>query len=225
MSIADDTVPPPKDLSVILSEIAVSTGADGRELGAALQASDKRGYALFLLFSFVLLILPIDIVLPQIAALTLIVCGLALMGGATAPYLPGFIGKRRLKKTTLESLASFAKSQESWSQLLVQPRFAEFAAMEKLMGLLIIVLGLLVATPGMPDLIAALAVLTLALGLLQRDGFVMLIGVAIATGWIAFVAAMVAGAAMHAPYGQGWLETHAKWASDLLASMNKPAAP
>jgi hypothetical protein len=224
MSIAD-TVPPPKDLSVVLGDIAARTGADGRELGAVLQASDKRGYALFLLLAFALLILPIDIGLPQFAALTLIVCGLALMGGATAPYLPGFIGKRRLKKTTLESLASFAKNQESWSQLLLQPRFAEFAAMEKLVGLLIVVLGALVAAPGMPDLIAALAVLTLALGMLQRDGLVMLIGVAIAVGWIAFVVAMVTGAAMNAPYGAGWLETHAKWASDLLANLNRPAAP
>jgi hypothetical protein len=164
-------------------------------------------------------------VLPQIAALTLVVCGLALMGGATAPYLPGFLGKRRLKKTTLESLASFAKKQESWSQLLVQPRFAEFAAMDKLAGLLIVVLGLFVAAPGMPDLIASLAVLMLGLGLLQRDGLVTLIGIAIAIGWIAFVVAMAAGAAMNAPYGVGWLETHAKWASDLLAGAGKPAAP
>ncbi len=214
--------PPQKDASDVLREVAGAVGADGIQLKAALAGADKRGFALFFLFAFVLLLLPIDIVLPQIAGLTLLVCGFGMMGGAAAPWLPGFIGKRTLKKESVVGLAQMFEGM-AWSKLVLSPR-APWLVGDKLIGFVVLLVGIVVASPGLPDLIPALAMLALALGLMQRDGLVMLIGLATAIGWLAFIGAMVAGYFTQQPYAVGWVSDHIAWLSQI-AIPGQDAAP
>jgi len=180
-----DSSPPLKDAASVVRAVASGVSSDGITWKDALAGSDQRGFAPFLLFAFVLLLLPIDAVLPPIAGVTMIVCGLGLAVGAAAPWLPGFLAQRRISRAGLERLA-------------IAP---------------------------LPNLIPALAVLALAMGLLQRDGLVTLIGVAVGVGWIAFLGAMAAGVAAHATYASGWAQDNAPALVTLLQHGAPPPHP
>ena len=220
MSIADSvSLPPLKDAASLVRGIAAEAGTDGLEYREIMRRADRRGFAPFLLFAFVLLILPINIVLPQIAAVTMIVCGLGLLFKAPGPWLPGFIAKRKANNLALDKLANFFAAQQGWLGAVVQPRHPEFALGlgERVAALSIVLLGFAVAVP-FPDLIPALAVLALALGLFERDGLVMMIGTAAAFGWLAFLITMIAGTITNAPFAAYWASDHAPFLANALAA-------
>jgi hypothetical protein len=218
MVMIDETpLPPLKDAAAVARQAAAGVPAEGLEWRAALAAMDKRGFAPFLLAAAFLLILPIDFALPQIAGVTIIVCALALLAGAQAPPLPWFVAKMRVKKERLEGVAKFFDDLD-WARLVLTPRHAEFAtgAGETLAALALLLLGIASAA-GLPNTLPALGVCAIGLGLLQRDGLVMLIGVAVAIGWIAFLVAMAVGAHLNAPFASGWMNENAAWALKYLA--------
>ena len=222
VTIDDTPLPPLKDAAAVTREAAAQTPAEGSEWREAMRLMDRRAFAPFLLAAAFLLIMPIDLILPQIAGVTMIVCGLGLLMGAAAPPLPWFVGKMKARKSSLEGLAKFFDEQ-SWAHLIVNPRMAEFSTGlgETMAALSILILGIEVTAP-LPDLIPALGVLALGLGLLQRDGLVMLIGVAVAIGWTAFLIAMAVGAHMNAPFASGWMSEHAGWALHFIAPRPAP---
>ena len=218
MTVIDDLAMPAsasQDVAALVRDVVAQAGPEGLEYREVLRRIDKRGFAVFILFAAVLLFIPIGLVLPQIAALTLIVCGLGLLFGAQAPWLPGVLGKRKASRAGLEKLAAFLADQQSWSHWLLTPRHREFAldAGERVAAIGLLLLGLSVALP-LPTAAPALGALAFGFGLLQRDGLVMTIGTAVAFGWAAFLATMVVGVAMNAPFAGGWAHDQAPWLID-----------
>ena len=64
--------PPMKDSAALMREIAEGAGAEGLEYREVLRRFDRRGYVPFILFAAILLLAPIEIILHQVAAVTLV---------------------------------------------------------------------------------------------------------------------------------------------------------
>ena len=214
--------PAPASAAAVVRSIAASAGAEGLEYREILRRADRRGYAPFILFAALLLLLPINIFFPQLAALTLLVCGAGLFFNAPTPWLP-LIAKRKANQAALDKVAGFIASQESWLSAIVAPRHPELStgAGEKTAALAMILIGVSVAAP-LPHVIPALAALALALGLFERDGLVLMIGAAVSFGWVAFLTTMLGGLVAGASFASDWGQDHALWLVKIVGGGGQP---
>jgi len=117
--------------------------------------------------------------------LALALCGARIAFGHE-PWLPGFILDRRVPRRALEKMLGFAAALYRRIERFVRPRLTQvfdWAGMRALIGLSIAVAGILLALPIPPpfpftNTIPGFAVIFLAIGLLERDGLLILIGYA-----------------------------------------------
>lgn len=168
--------------SEILQDVASGFTEDRITVFAIKDAIKEKGFAIMLLvFS-----LPLSIPLPvppgttTIAALPLLVLSFQAAIGIKSPWLPDFIGQKSLKRTTLaavvEKSAPFLRKIEK----ITKPRFSTVAYLlsGKMFGVLVMLCSLSIAVPlPLTNFIPAIGIVLLSLGLLSKDGAIMLLGI------------------------------------------------
>jgi hypothetical protein len=125
-------------------------------------------------------------------AVPLLFFGLQMFGGYRTPWLPGFIAKREIAKKdlerTLERGAPFLRRIES----VCRPRllFMTGRIGERLLGLLVFILAVVIALPGPgTNFLPGLAIAFMSIAIIQRDGLLLSLGVlasggALYVGWL-----------------------------------------
>lgn len=140
------------------------------------------GHSAFGMFLFVA-ILPGFIPVPGaggvVAGPLVMLIGLQLVAGLAQPWLPGFVARRGPRRRTLER---FHRRIAPWLgrlERLVRPRMQGLVGSRlanSVTGLLVLVLGLLLALPiPMTNYLFAGLLLLFALALLERDGALLLV--------------------------------------------------
>jgi hypothetical protein len=129
-----------------------------------------------------------------LAALVMLIPGMQMLLGYRAPLLPRFVRRREIRRDRLRALGAKVLPWLQRMERFVRPRWfrvTQSAPFTRLIGLLVICLALIIMLPtplsnGPP----AMAVLTLSLGLLERDGLLV-------TGGMLFgLAALAIGASI-----------------------------
>jgi hypothetical protein len=151
-------------------------------LGAILEATGDRGFHLLLLLIALPFLTPIP--LPGLSipfGLVVAVIGARLAVGRR-PWLPQRLLQRELSPRFLNRLLRGASRMVALLELLLRPRLRfvqEFFVFRRLAGLLIAVSGLYLVPPlpvPFSNALAALTVVLLAAGALERDGLFFLAG-------------------------------------------------
>ena len=127
--------------------------------------------------------LPMPPPIPLVCGLVLLVIAIQIVAGMSAPWLPRRLLDQSIARATVEKAVSRAvpllRRLERWSR----PRLSVFdgAVGMRGMGVLILALALalIVAPPFFGQIPLGLAVSLIGLGLVERDGFVVLIGLLI----------------------------------------------
>jgi hypothetical protein len=156
--------------------------ADGRGLPVAhaVMAMEDRGYAfgvLLLVFPFVLPIPSLGMALP--IGTFLAMAGLVLARGGT-PSLPGFLQRREIAYPALRALAGAAGRAKSLGGVL-RPRLAGLTSgpARAAVGLSLFCAASILALPiplPLSNFFPAVAILLLAVGLIEGDGVLVLAG-------------------------------------------------
>ncbi|HUG52018.1 MAG TPA: exopolysaccharide biosynthesis protein [Vicinamibacteria bacterium] len=182
---APDAVGPmfPRDVARLLAM------AEGRPLSIerVLATMDDRGYALalvFLAFPFVLPVPSLGMSAP--IGFFLALGGLTLARGAT-PSLPGFLRRRQIAYPALRALAAAVERGRHLGAFVLRPRlpFALAGPARAALGLSLCGAALILALPiplPLSNFLPALAILMLALGLLEGDGLWVIAGHAATLG-------------------------------------------
>jgi hypothetical protein len=157
--------------------------ADGQSLpiGRAMTAMEDRGYALalvFLAFPFVLPIPSLGMSAP--IGFFLALAGLAMARGAT-PDLPGFLQRREIAFPALRALAALVEKVRRLSAHVLRPRLGALTAGPARMaiGLSLCCAAIILALPiplPLSNFFPAVAILLLAVGLLEGDGLLVMAG-------------------------------------------------
>jgi hypothetical protein len=157
--------------------------ADGQSLpiGRAMTAMEDRGYALalvFLAFPFVLPIPSLGMSAP--IGFFLALAGLAMARGAT-PDLPGFLQRREIAFPALRALAALVEKGRRLSAHVLRPRLGALTAGPARMaiGLSLCCAAIILALPiplPLSNFFPAVAILLLAVGLLEGDGLLVMAG-------------------------------------------------
>lgn len=173
----------------LLDEIATGDPADLLTFGELLDRFRHRSYGLFLLLVLLPVFIPIPVGIGGVCGPLISLIGAQLLLQFEHPWLPGFLSRQQFKR---QLLIGFQLRFGKWLrrlEKLSRPRHEELfdrAPWRAFSGLLLIVLGILLALP-VPgtNYPFGIIILLFSLGLIERDGVIL------AIGWLLGIAEIV----------------------------------
>jgi hypothetical protein len=192
-------------ISVRLDRLVAEAPQETVTLGWVLDQLHERAFGLFLLILALPCCIPLLYGIPQVVALPLMFVSAQLLLGRRTPWLPAGLADRRI---AVRSLAALSERAGPWLRRiegLSRPRLSALThpPLDRIVGLGLVLFSasILVPLPG-TNTVPGFAVVLVAMGLLQRDGVLALIGSVIGLAWIATL--ILAGATL-VTLIRGWL--------------------
>lgn len=192
-------------ISQQLAQLATEAPADTVTLDWVLHHLNERAFGLFLLVLALPCCIPFLYGIPQVVALPLMLVSVQILMGRRSPWLPSKLGGRTVSKEGLHSLSERAGPWLRKIEAISRPRLTALSRppLDRLVGLGLVLFSasILVPLPG-TNSVPGVAVVIISMGLLQRDGLLILLGLVLGTAWIATL--IIAGATL-ATLLRGWL--------------------
>jgi len=195
----------------VLKRIDGDAGADGMSVAKIIDRLDERAFGL------IILLLTIPCLVPglpgaQIIAVPIFLLAVQMLFGRNEPWLPDVFMRARIKKSWIASVAAFADKRLNWTERLARPRWRALASGlgERIAALFMALAAITLMLP-ITNTIPSLALLLLALGIIERDGVFTALGALVATAWLSALAALIAGVLMGGGIVANLLAEHAPW--------------
>jgi len=195
------------DLAISEQLVQLATDAPSQTvtLDWVLNQLNERAFGLFLLVLALPCCIPFLYGIPQVVSLPLMFVSFQILLGRTSPWLPTRLGARTVSKDGLQSLADRAGPWLRKIEAVSRPRLTALSRppVDRFVGLGLVLFSasILVPLPG-TNSVPGIAVVMISMGLLQRDGLLILAGLLLGTVWIATL--IVAGATL-ATLLRGWI--------------------
>ena len=174
-------------ISERLDQLAANAPTDTVTLSWVLDDLNERAFGLFLLFLALPCCIPFLYGVPQIVALPMMFVSVQILFGRRSPWLPEKLGARTVSKDSLTGLAERAGPWLRRIEALSRPRLTALtrAPADRMGGLALMLFSasILVPLPG-TNTVPGFAVVIVSMGLLQRDGALVILGSIIGTLWI-----------------------------------------
>ncbi|MEL7025815.1 MAG: exopolysaccharide biosynthesis protein [Pseudomonadota bacterium] len=171
-----------------LDALATSTEDENVTLDWVLGQLHERAFGLFLLVLALPCCIPFLYGLPQIVSLPLMFVSAQILIGRSTPWLPKRLGARSVSTSGLKNLSDRARPWLERIEAVSHPRLTVLTRppVDRFVGLALVLFSasILVPLPG-TNTVPGFAVVVIAMGLLQRDGILVLLGVVLGTVWIA----------------------------------------
>lgn len=195
----------PMEISRRLAMLAENVEGDAASMDWIMAQLHERAFGLFLLVLALPCCIPFLYGVPQIVALPLMFISAQILLGRTMPWLPRKLGARTVSKVALEDLSRRATPWLQRIETVSRPRLASLTRrpLDQVVGLTLVLFSasILVPLPG-TNTVPGIAVVIVAMGLLQRDGVLVILGSLLGTAWIASL--VFAGATLVSLL-RGWL--------------------
>lgn len=200
-----DHVVDERTISDRLDQLAENASGKSVSLDWILEQLHERAFGLFLLVLALPCCIPFLYGIPQVVALPLMFVSAQIFMGRQTPWLPERLSVRAVSSEGLHSLADRAGPWLRRIEAFSRPRYAQLtrAPLDRIVGLALVLFSasILVPLPG-TNTVPGFAVVLISMGLLQRDGILVMIGMLTGTAWIASL--IFAGATLVSLI-QGWL--------------------
>jgi hypothetical protein len=176
----------------LLDTLAEGAGGEALTLGDLLDRFRERAYGVFLLVSVLPAFVPLPVGAGAISGPLVSLIGLQLLAQMAHPWVPKFIARRELSRDGVTKFRNRTRRLLGWIEKVSRPRtegLIEHPAARTLTGLLLVVLGALLALP-LPatNYPFGLILLAYAIALIERDGRLMAIAWVLGVAEIATVA-------------------------------------
>jgi len=201
----------------VTRQLADAASEDGLTLDEILDRMDERAFGLAILIMSIPCLVPGLYGPPQILGLPIILFAGQMLIGRTEPWLPSGMRARRVPKSWLEGMASFAEKRLSWLERLARPRLSALARGlgERIAALMMIVATLCIVIP-FTNTVPSVALALLSIGVLQRDGLLVLGGSLIALAWAGLVVGIPIGIIFGVGFVVEFAREHMPWAIGLF---------
>ncbi|MEO9682712.1 MAG: exopolysaccharide biosynthesis protein [Tateyamaria sp.] len=170
-----------------LAQLASDADGDAVTLAWILTQLHERAFGLFLLILALPCCIPFLYGLPQIVALPLMFVSAQIALGRRTPWLPRKLKTRTVSVQGLTSLSDRSRPWLKRIEAVSRPRLSALthAPLDKIVGIALVIFSasILVPLPG-TNTVPGFAVVVIAMGLLQRDGLLVLLGAILGTVWI-----------------------------------------
>ena len=155
-----------------------------------------RGFALLML----VLVLPNCVPVPippggsTILSVPLLFIAIQMIWGRNSPWMPEWLTKKSMEQRTIDKIIKIATPRLRWVEKFLHPRFnfTSSKAGERFIGCIWLIFAISIAVPlPMTNFIPGIGTLIMALGMLGRDGIVVIIGACVGMLGVAFTTAML----------------------------------
>ncbi|MEM8770015.1 MAG: exopolysaccharide biosynthesis protein [Pseudomonadota bacterium] len=170
---------------------ANATGGPHGRLGDIVDRLDERAFGFLILLLALPCCLPFVYLLPQIVALPMLALAGQMAAGRHHPWLPSALHQRRFSIPAFENVLARAAKYVGFVERLARPRFSAVTSHvgARIVGLLMLVpmASILVPLPS-TNTAPGIGVAIAALGLIERDGVLVIIGLIFGFLWVALLA-------------------------------------
>ncbi|WP_305972353.1 MULTISPECIES: exopolysaccharide biosynthesis protein [unclassified Mameliella] len=178
----------PMAISDRLDSLVAEAQGESVTLDWILSQLHERAFGLFLLILALPCCIPFLYGIPQIVSLPLMFVSVQILLGRRVPWLPSRLGARTVSTSGLGNLARRAGPWLRRIEAISRPRLGALTRrpIDQVVGLGLVLFSasIMVPLPG-TNTVPGFAVVVVAMGLLQRDGVLVLIGAFLGTTWIA----------------------------------------
>jgi hypothetical protein len=185
--------------SSVIARLARETQGDDIALADIVDALKDRSFgAMLILFAMPNTVIP-GVIFIVGGPIILIAFQLAL--GYRKPWLPDFMLKRRFRRSTFKAITAHVGRFLVWLERWLRPRAAWLTSrpVERLLGLYIVGLAVLLATPlPLGATLPALGISLIAAGLIEKDGAAVALGLVVGFAGTLYAAAFASGVAFAA---------------------------
>lgn len=170
-----------------------------------LEQLHERAFGLFLLVLALPCCIPFLYGVPQVVSLPLMFVAGQIVIGRKTPWLPKKLGARTVASESLQTLSDRAGPWLKRIEAISRPRLGALtrAPIDRIVGAALVIFSASILTPlPLTNTVPGFAVVVVAMGLLQRDGILVILGTLLGTAWIASL--VFAGASLITLI-KGWL--------------------
>lgn len=140
-----------------------------------------RGFATVLFICALPEALPLPVAgISAIIGIPLMIFSAQLLLGFSKPWLPGWIANRSFKRKDFEKLIKKILLTLEKLEKVIRPRwkFVTKPLAQRILGMLLLILAIIIALPiPFGNMLPAIVILIIALGLIEQDGVVIMLGV------------------------------------------------
>jgi len=170
-----------------LETIAQNAPDSGLSLGEFSHQLGERVFGVLLFALAIPVCMPFLYGIPQLVALPMMAIALQMAAGRPEPWMPQSFRNRMLDKAGLERTARWARKWFGWVEAIARPRltFLSGPTAERLVGGIFVVFcaSILVPLPA-TNTTPGIAVVLASIGLITRDGLLVLAGLVLGLAWI-----------------------------------------
>ncbi|PZX45977.1 hypothetical protein LX76_04738 [Cereibacter changlensis] len=166
----------------MLEEVAADTNRDRVSVSDLVKVMDARAFGALLLLFALPNVLPMPPGTSGILGLPLVYLSAQMMLGQS-PWLPRFIASRSVARGDFAGLVARASPLLGRAERMLKPRLAPLTApaAERVLGALCLVLSIVLLLPiPLGNMLPAVAICGIAMGILERDGLWIAFGLAVA---------------------------------------------
>lgn len=192
-------------ISQRLSDLARDAKGEAVTLFWILEQLHERAFGLFLLVLALPCCIPFLYGVPQVVALPLMFISAQMLIGRSAPWLPARLGNRTVSSESLENLAARAGPWLRRIEAISKPRLVALTRkpLDRIIGVALVVFSASILLPiPLTNTVPGFAIVVVAMGMLQRDGILVILGALLGTAWIASL--IFAGASLISVI-RGWI--------------------
>ncbi len=164
-----------------------SGGEANAKLGDVLDRLDERAFGFLLLLFALPCCLPFVYLLPQIVAVPMLALGGQMAAGRNHPWLPERLHEREFSVAAFKKVVARSERYVGWVERLARPRFMPATGHlgVRIVGLLLLVpiASILVPLPS-TNTVPGIGVAIVSLGLIERDGVLVIAGLVIGFAWV-----------------------------------------
>jgi len=186
----------PQSTSDILINLARSITKERLTIGQLVDALQDRAFGILLLILALPCAIPFLYGIPQIVSVPLLFVAAQIIIGRHEPYLPEKIRQRSFSAEAFRNMVEKSTRYIKWLEIFSRPRlhWLSQGGVERLLGVFLVVFSASIAIPlPLTNTLPGIAVGIVALGLIERDGLMILAGTILGTGWVIFLITLAGG--------------------------------
>lgn len=168
------------------------------KLGDVIDSLDERAYGFLLLLLALPCCLPFIYVLPQIVALPMLALAAQLAVGRRHPWLPKALNERQFSISAFENVLTRSEKYVGWIEGVARPRWRPVTGHggARLVGALLLIptASILLPLPS-TNTVPGIGVAIASIGLIERDGALVILGLLIGFLWVGLLLFLGAEAA------------------------------
>lgn len=176
--------------SDVLARVGETASGDRIPLGDLVDALGERTFGLVMLVMALPCAIPFLYGVPQVVSVPMVFVAAQMLIGRKALWLPEKLRARAFSKADYAAMIARARPWLLRFERLARPRLTVLASrpLERLVGLVMLVASLSIAVPlPLTNTVPGIGVAILAVGLIERDGLLVLAGAFVALVWIGFL--------------------------------------